>query len=366
MFRNTAFVGFFTVLLLFPLASISEATQWDLLIQANVDNSPIYSGERPIVSGVIVDHASKPVPKASVNIKSGAMSIFTITSQSGEFMAELGKQERLPGSYIVNISASSQDGKTGIASIQFHVKGELSPTAVNESKLSTPEAEKYLDADPEDFDKNPIGFMLYNYYQKLYQEYLEDKKLSEELAKTQAIIDKQYEIENELRLKDIEEYNPGMGIFSGEEYENYVNSLDEAVRDTVVEHLNFTRNLVENAQKVRQEILENGGTAEEAQAAYLESITVTRETIENLDKNSETGNEKNFDETLLDQNTNSTDSPVVEAFEGNSTSKSPIQVNVDGINVEVDYKESIFFVNVNGTVLEFLVNGTEVSLVNDR
>ena len=49
-----------------------------------------------------------------------------------------------------------------------------------------------------------------------------------------------------------------------------------------------------------------------------------------------------------------------------SSTESPIQVNVDGINVEVDYVESVFFVNVNGTVLEFLVNGTEITLVNNE
>jgi hypothetical protein len=287
VFRNKVFLGFFTVLLLFPLASSSEAVQWDLLIQAEVENSPLYSGDRPIVSGIIVDHASKPVHKATVNIKSGSMSIFTTTSQSGEFMAELGMHDRIPGNYIVNISAESLEGKTGITSIQFQVKGELSPIAISQGKLSTPEAIKYLDASPEDFDKDPIGFMLYNYYQKLLQEYLEDEKLNEKLLHEKALIEEQKEIENQYRLKAIEEFQPGIGIFSGPQYENYVNSLDEEVRDTVVKHLEFTKNLVEEAQELRIKILENGGTAEEAQLAYLEKISTSREMIENLDNNLE-------------------------------------------------------------------------------
>lgn len=366
MFRNRIFLGFFTVLLLFPLASNSEAIQWDLLIQASVENSPMHSGDRPIVSGVIVDHASKPVHKATVNIKSGTMSIFTTTSQSGEFMAELGIQDRIPGNYIVNISAETADGKTGISSIQFQVKGELSPTAVNQKKLSTPEAIKYLEASPEDFDKNPIGFMLYNYYQKLYQEYLEDEKLNEKLIQEKALIEEQKEIENKFRLKAIEEFQPGMGIFSGPEYENYVNSLDEEVRDTVVKHLSFTKNLVEEAQELRIEILENGGTAEEAQAAYLEKISTSREMIENFDnysENEETNSNENSE--LSDENSINLDS-TEESVDGEISGKHPIKVDVDGINVEVEFNESIFFVNVNGTILEFLVNGTDVSLVNNE
>ena len=351
------------MLLLFPLASTSEAIQWDLLIQANVENSPLYSGDRPIVSGIILDHASKPVHKATVNIKSGTMSIFTTTSQSGEFMAELGKQDRIPGNYIVNISATSLEGKTGITSIQFQVKGELAVTTVNQEKISTPEAKKFLEASPEDFDKNPIGFILYNYYQKLYQEYLEDEKLSEKLAQQQALIEEQKEIENKFRLKAIEEFQPSMGIFSGPQYENYVNSLDEEVRDTVVKHLNFTKNLVGEAQVLRNEILENGGTAEEAQLAYLEKISTSREMIENLDSYFESleDNANKISETI---DGNLTNSNSTESTNEDTTTKTPIKANANGVIVEVEFDESIFYVNVNGVILEFMVNGTEITQVN--
>ncbi len=365
MFRNIILLGLFSMLLLIPLALNSEAVLWDLQIQANVDNTPLISGDRPIVSGIVTDQASHPVHKATINIKSGSMSIVTTTSKSGEFLAELGKQPRMHGNHVVTISATAPDGKTGITSIQFQVRGELSPTTVSQAKLSTPEAQKYLNSSPEDFELNPLGYILYNYYQKLYQEYLEDEKISEALAQEQAYIEKQKETENELRLEAIEKFGPGMGIFSGPQYENYVNSLDEAVRDTVVKHLNFTKNLVENAQELRNEILENGGTAEEAQLAYLENIATSRNFIENFDNYTET----NSDESLESVNTNSTKSlnPDKEELVIEETStESPIKVDVDGINVEVEFNESIFFVNVNGTVLEFLVNGTEIILINNE
>jgi hypothetical protein len=366
VYRNIVLLGLFSVLLLLPLASNSEATLWDLQIQANVDNSPLISGDRPIVSGVIIDHASKPVHKATVNIRSGSMSIFTTTSQSGEFMAELGTQARIPGNYIVNISATTSDGKTGITSIQFQVRGDLSPTTVNQEKLSTPEAKKYLRASPEDFDRNPIGFILYNHYQKLYQEYLEDVKLSEKLSQEKSFIEEQKEIENKFRVKAIEEFKPGMGIFSGPQYENYVNSLDEAVRDTVIKHLNFTKNLVETAQELRNEILENGGTAEEAQLAYLEKITTTRDMLENLDS-PENYEEINSDESSESVEDNSTNLDISEETENEETTvESPIKVDANGVIVEVEFNESIFFVNVNGKILQFLVNGTEITLVNNE
>ncbi len=373
MFSNKVFFVFFSLLLLLPLASISEAVLWDLLIQANVENAPLMSGDRPIVSGVILDHASKPVPKATVNVKSGSMSIFTTTSQTGEFLVELGKSERIPGIYVVNISATSVEGKTGIASIQFQIKGELTQTSVTQLKLSTPEAQKYLASNPDDFENDPIGFMLYNYYQKIYQEYLEEEQIEIELSQEQVFLEEQKEAAYESRLAAIEEYNPSFGIFSGPEYENYVNSLDEDVKDTVVKHLNFTKNLFLEANILKNEILENGGTAEEAQSAYLNKLSTSREMIENLDSISDTNSTSNTEEpsvgNLKDSSTinNNVDLQLNNDNSSikNSISESPIAVNVNGINVEVEYLESIFSVNVNGTILEFFVNGTELVLVEN-
>jgi hypothetical protein len=355
---NKVFFVFFSVLLLFPLASNSEAALWDLQIQASVENTPINSGERPIVSGVIIDHAAKPVHKASVNIRSGTMSVFTTTSETGEFNAELGKHARIPGIYTVNIVATTSDGKTGIISIQFQVKGELEQTTVNKAKLSTPEAKKYLESTPEDFDKNPLGLVLYNYYQKLYQEYLEDEKIVEKLTQEQAYIEEQKKVAKELRLKDIEKYNPGYGIFSGPQYENYINSLDEEVRDTIVQHLNFTKNLYLEAHSLRSELLENGVTAEAAQLAFLDKVSTSRNVMENFGETLDNSTEIKLDESVELYN-GTTSEPL-----NPDTAEYPIQVNVDGVNVKVDFRESIFFVNINGAVLEFLVNGTQIIQVN--
>ncbi len=212
MFKNVMLLGLFAVLVLIPLVSNSEAKLWDLQVQANVENSPIISGERPIVSGVVTDHASNPVYKATVNVKSQSMSIFTTTSQSGEFSVELGKHERIPGNYIVTVSVSTLDGKTGMTTTQFQVKGELSPTTVTNAKLSTPQAQKYLNSNPEDFAKNPIGLMLYNYYQKLYQEYLEEQQISNQITQEQQYQKQQQDIAKGLRIQAIEEFKPKPGI----------------------------------------------------------------------------------------------------------------------------------------------------------
>ena len=357
-------LGIFATLLLIPLTANSEAELQDLVVHANMQNSLLYSGDRPIVSGFVTDHAFHSIGDAKVTIRSGIMTITTTTSEQGKFLVNLGQHDRLPGIYTVNILANTIDGKKGSTSVQFQIKGELSPTSVNEKKLSSPEAQKYLSANPDDFDKNPVGFMLYNYYQKLYQEYLEEQKITEQLKTEQVYVNQQKEIADKLRQEKIEETNPGYGIFSGYQYEKYIDGLATEVKPTVVEHLNFTKNLFEEAQLLRAEILENGGTAEEAHAAYLEKLTINRSIIENFDSYQNDQLIENPYPVL--QNNTSPNLSVNENQSGKESSDdSSTSVYVNGIKIEVDYNDSIFYVNVNGTLLEFLVNGTEISLVNN-
>jgi hypothetical protein len=58
--------------------------------------------------------------------------------------------------------------------------------------------------------------------------------------------------------------------------------------------LNFTKNNFEEAQSVRDNIIANGGTYEEAKKAYLEIISIPREVLEQF-------NEKQLDEEQLDE-----------------------------------------------------------------
>ncbi|KER05718.1 hypothetical protein AAA799E16_01592 [Marine Group I thaumarchaeote SCGC AAA799-E16] len=93
-------------------------------------------------------------------------------------------------------------------------------------------------------------------------------------------VEEQREIADELTEQAIEEYNPGNGVFEGLNYEDYVNSLDPEIQDIVSSQLNFTKNLFEEAQIVRAQIIAEGGTYEEAQQAYLEMLSIPKEKLE--------------------------------------------------------------------------------------
>lgn len=85
--------------------------------------------------------------------------------------------------------------------------------------------------------------------------------------------------------------------------------------------------------------------------------------IENLDSYSESleDNANKISETI---DGNLTNSNSTESTNEDTTTKTPIKANANGVIVEVEFDESIFYVNVNGVILEFMVNGTEITQVN--
>lgn len=355
VFKKSAIIGIITVLAIIPLISASNAELWDLIILVDIENGAIHPGQAPTVTGMVVDHASNPVGQVQVHIRSGQESIFTNTDENGHFKATLSDANRVPGMYIVNIVGKTQDGKTGIATTQFQVKGDLTRTSVLEEKLSTIEARKYLESDASSFSKDPIGTMLFNHYQKLYQEFLKETETTQKLKNEQIFIEQQKVIANELREKAIEEFDPKIGTFSGYKYDDYIKSLNPEIRDMIINQLNFTKNLFADAHLAREQVLANGGSEEEARQAFIEKITITKEALDNFEKDTP---ETIENATSVEQVEITTEETQPE--DQNETSQ--VDAGESDIKISVDGKK--IFININGTNIEFFVNSTGIYQVD--
>ncbi len=275
-------MGILGIGLLFSNLPLSESVLWDLIIYVELEQSPLYVGDIPVVLVSVTDHASKPVSGAEVKVRLGSDSITILTDTTGSFRVEFSEFDGFPGIYIVNVMATTSDGKIGLASTEFRLKGELLVQTHSEKILSTMEALKYLHASPDDFKNDPLGFTLYNYYQNLQAEFLEEINSQSELDKEQQLIDEQRELSLEFTQQTIEEKNPGAGTYSGFKYDRFVDNLDPLVKDIIVNQLNYTVTIFEEAQEAFDEVLASGGTYHEARQAYYEKASISRELMNEL------------------------------------------------------------------------------------
>jgi len=269
--------------MLFSFIPSSQAELWEFVVELDMENGVVHSGDTVVVTGRIVDHAYEPTRGVEVLIRTGADTTKAFTDTDGTFRGEFVDFQRVPGTYIVNVVASWY-GMTGLSSTEFQVKGDSSPVSILQQQLSTDQARKYLGANESDFEKNPIGQTLFKYYHGLHDQLIAEKKESTKPIAEQIFLEQQRRIAENLRNQAIEEYQPGFGTYGGYRYDNYIAGLNPEIRDLVVNQLNFTQNNFSDAQKIRAEILENGGTYEEARQAYLDRLTIPKEILEKFNE----------------------------------------------------------------------------------
>jgi len=219
------------------------------------------------------------------------------------------------------------------------------------------EALKYLHASPDDFEYDPIGFTLYNYYQNLQAEFLDDINSQAELDKEQQLIAEQREQSIELTQQAIEEKNPEAGIYSGWKYDIFVDNLDLSVKDIIVNQLNYTVTMFLEAQAAFDEVISNGGSYQEARLAYYEKASISREVMNDLTilnvENTTSGNFTNSTELIseLNQNVTNTDTNGVGS----------LTLNVNGTLIDIGKAGTVIYLNINGTLVELIVNNIESS-----
>ena len=287
-------IVFLAGMMVVSVLPVAEAELWEFVIISNVENKSIVSGDTIVISGQVVDHAYEPVSGAKVILRTGSDSVKVFTDQGGEFRAEFRNFERVVGTYPINIVATWQEMK-GLSSTSLVVKGEASKLSLLERQLTSEQARKYLSADESDFEKDPIGQILFEYYHELLEELILEKKEEGKPNEEQIRLDEQRRIAEELRQKAIDFHQPGAGTYEGYQYEYYIASLRPEIKELVINQLNFTENIFENAQNLRAEILENGGTFEEAQKAYLEMMAVPKEILEQIGQEKSDAEEQSED-----------------------------------------------------------------------
>ena len=151
------------ILLFFSAIQISESVLWDLIIDFSIEKNPLSIDEKPIVSGTIVDHAGKPVPNAEVQIRLEKVSGITFTNSTGEFSYELDKVS-IPGYYFVNVKATSEDNKIGLAKMELHVRGPVMVSSQSSYELEVMDSNFSEKINQEKVENDPLALTLYNYY----------------------------------------------------------------------------------------------------------------------------------------------------------------------------------------------------------
>ena len=334
----------------------SESVLWDLLISVYYEKNPIQNYENPIVMGYVVDHAGKAVSNATVTIRLDKESQTIITNSTGFFKNEFDRVST-PGYYSVNIMATTEDGRMGLESETLHVLGEISVTTQSAYDLDLMNSTYFEKINQVQEQNDPLSLTLYNYYLELQAKLAEEESKQTEIDQYQQYLQQQRDLAYQLFQQILEEKNPGAGTYSGWKYDVFVDNLDLSVREIIVNQLNYTINSFYEAQIAMEEVLENGGTIEEARQAYYAKAAVPRELMERMTVLNQTSASE------LEELTNSTDNALLL-----DTKVESIENEIDNSNstiIQLSENVTTLYLIINGTIIELFVNGTEITQVEN-
>jgi len=266
-----------TVSFVFVVTPPSDAVLWDLVISAE-PSKPIYDkNEGPIIFGKIVNHAYKPTVGAEVKIRFGSESVLTKTDYKGIFHYEFEEKTRTPGRYVVNIIANDpHDGKIGLTSTTLKIRG----TAIDILSAEEPKIEFSKDID---FEKDPIAAILFKHQQEKAAEREANAKKLQELKQYQELLDENRRLADKSLQEVLEAQNPEASNYIDTwHYERFVANLDLSVKDIFLGQFNYTTKIWSEAQLAMNNVLESGGTWQEARQVYFEKAAISQQIMERL------------------------------------------------------------------------------------
>lgn len=358
MTRRFYVLGLSLIVLLLANVPLAHSTLWDLIIAVKPAKEVFQADEPLYISGNIVNHAQKPIVNAEVKIRLGSDSIVTTTDSEGKFYHEFGVKDRIPGKYIVNVAATSEDEKIGLASTTFIIKG----TALASAQLAQSFDDVYSLPDKDiDFENDPITALIYKYRQDIAAKLEKEKIKQEKLGEYQKFLDEQRKIA-EMRLQErIVEEKPGGGNYVGSwQYDRFVATLDGPAKDIILGQLNYTNKMWEEAKISMRQVLENGGMWQDAMQVFVDGATLSREQMESLTKIT------NSTDTTADQVNGTLPYDLLDSVKNeNATKEESLQFDVNGTAIKTGLKGTIIRLNVNGTIIELLVNGTTITPITN-
>lgn len=254
------------------------ATLWDFVINAELEEDEIELYEKPVVFGQVLDQASKPVSDVKVTMRFSNQSATIFSDSEGNFRYEFDEQ-KLAGIFTVNIFAETED-KKGFSKLTLKIGSQ-----------STTFGEIYYKSNDFDVTTNdPYAALKLKHYLKYLEEQnaRQQKQLEIEAKKIE------WEEKRNLAQQKLEEalaeryYGPG--VISAEQQQRYLSTVNPKIRDTISSQLNYTKQLYAEAKAAMKEVLDNGGSLQEARKVYFEKLSVTRDEISDFNDSNNTAN----------------------------------------------------------------------------
>ncbi len=248
----------------------ANVSMGDLVVIIKPKKSPLESTEIPVLDGTITDQASKPISNAKVDINTSYGTFETFTDDNGKFRYQY-ENPVSPAQYLVNVKAQKDGYGIGLASTTFFVNGV--PVSKSQQYNSKTLSGNNTSQDP------VASRILKNIEIAKRQQAQQDAKIKQ-IEEEKKFQDSQRALANQQLQFDLgswfAQFNP---LTPRNAYAAFISQVNQTVQSIFWGQFNFTEQRTNEGLAAKNQVLQNGGSNEQARNAFIQNATIHRSEI---------------------------------------------------------------------------------------
>jgi hypothetical protein len=245
-----------------------------LLISVNLQTG---ESQAPIISGMIKNESGEPIQDVAVQISSNVGTAEVKSDTNGIFVYSM---LTLPDENKINISIKAQkEGyQAGYANTSFFVNDNP------QSSIQTKPVNSSFKVVTTDKIKNdPIASKILQNIELSKQKEEKKQKRLQEIEEQQKFIEQQREIANQNLLNDLQVFFEQFDPFKPRNvFSSFVSQFDTTIQTIYWAQFNFTEAKTREGYVALEQVLNNGGTMEEARKAFYEKAATPQSELNKL------------------------------------------------------------------------------------
>lgn len=239
-----------------------------LVVTVKPEKTSLEPNEIPVIYGTITDQASRPIADALVNISTSLGTDKVLTDSDGKFRYQYNESVS-PNQYIVSVKAQKDGYGAGISKTSFFVKG------IPSTKQPT-----FKTVDGDKIKKDPLAFKILRNIEVTQQKQVEQEKKLKEIEEKKKFIDEQRVLADQNLQNDLQAWLVQFDPFTPRNaYASFVTQINATLQDVFWGQFNFTEQKINDGLAAKNQIIQNGGTKNDARKAFIQKATTSRTEI---------------------------------------------------------------------------------------
>src|SRR2546427_3216114 len=239
------------------------------------EKSFVESSQIPVLVGNVTDQGGRPVETAQVYVSTSLGISPLSTDTDGKFRYQY-PSPLGPAQYLVNVHAQKASYGTGLSSTTFFVKG-VHLTSAQQYNSKTMSGAK--------INQDPVASkILQNIEIAKRQQAAQETKLKQ-IEQEKKFEEGQRQLANSQLQLDLQGWFAQLNPFTPRNaYATFVSQVNQTVQTIFWGQFNFTEQKTNQGLSAKTQVLQNGGSSDQARKAFIQNASSTRAEIVQVNK----------------------------------------------------------------------------------